>query len=229
MVRYRNRLVVGALLACVAGASAPADESGLPGPDAGERTLPALDSLSLDANGIRFRALAIEPRAPAVPPRRWAGLHGLGPREDLVWRVGPQVVRPIRAEDPLDADAWSAGVASVAFAVEGVRMYGALASERCALAGELDRGAANGFLIQPFVNYNLADGWYLASTPVIRADWAGAGGQKWTLPVGASIGRLARLGDMPLSVRAGYYQNVERPDREPEWALRLEMRLTFSP
>jgi hypothetical protein len=232
MPRHRNHLVVGALVAFAACASASSDEPGPPadGRPGEERTLPTLDSISLDANGIRFRALAIEPRAATAGPRRpWAGMRELGNREDLVWRVGPRVVRPVRADDPLDSGAWSAGVASVAFAVEGVRMYGALASERCAFAGELDRGSANGFLIQPFVNYNLADGWYLASTPVIRADWAGAGGQKWTLPVGASVGRLARLGDMPLSVRAGYYQNVERPDREPEWALRLEMRLTFSP
>jgi hypothetical protein len=232
MARYRNSLVVGTLVACAVCASAVADESGLPADDAPgeEQTLPSLDSISLDANGIRFQALSIEPRAAAAPPRRPGGaMRNLGAREDIVWGLGPKVVRPVRSEDALDSGAWSAGVASVAFAVEGVRMYGALASERCALAGELDRGNANGFLIQPFVNYNLADGWYLASTPVIRADWTAAGGRKWTVPVGASIGRLARLGDMPISVRAGFYQNVERPDGEPEWALRLEMRLTFSP
>lgn len=26
-------------------------------------------------------------------------------------------------------------------------------------------------LLQPFVNYNLSDGWYLVSSPVITADW----------------------------------------------------------
>jgi hypothetical protein len=121
------------------------------------------------------------------------------------------------------------GLASVAFAVEGVRMYSALASDRCALAGEVDTGSANGFLIQPFVNYNLPDGWYLASVPVIRADWTAPSGQKWTVPMGASIGKLGRLGEMPLVMQAGYYYNVERPDGASDWALRLQVRLTFPP
>jgi hypothetical protein len=108
-------------------------------------------------------------------------------------------------------------------------MYGALPSDRCALAGELDDGSANGFLIQPFVNYNLPDGWYLASVPVIRADWTAPSGQKWTVPMGASIGKLGRLGEMPLTMQAGYYYNVERPDGASDWALRLQVRLTFPP
>lgn len=183
----------------------------------------------------RYRAAqtfaSANPR-PARTPVRWerSGIPDIAPGfEELVWRVGPRVVRPVGRADPLGEGAMSAGVASIALAVEGLRMYGALASERCALAGELDRGAANGFLIQPYVSYNLADGWYLASVPVIRADWTAASGRKWTVPMGASIGREARLGDLPFRMQAGYYQNVERADGEPDWALRLEMRLLFSP
>jgi hypothetical protein len=228
-----------ALAACgLAGAtcsSALADDVGAPAPSVGneDRRLRAADPIRLDIDRNLFartlRPVASNP-AHAPTPRRKGGLGEIpASPEELIWRVGPQVVRPIRPDDPLSAGDWRAGLASVAFTVEGVRMYGALPSDRCALAGELDSGSANGFLIQPFVNYNLADGWYLASTPVIRADWTAMAGQKWTVPVGASIGRRARFGDMPLSVRAGYYQNFERPDGEPEWALRLEMRLTFSP
>ena len=145
----------------------------------------------------------------------------------LTWKLGPQVVRPSASDDPLGEGTWSAGVASVAFAVEGVRFYGALGSERCALAGEVDRGTANGFLIQPFVNYNLVDGWYLTSVPVINADWKAPNGQKWTVPIGAGIGRFVRFGGMPVSVQGGYYHNVEKPDGGSDWALRFQLRLLF--
>jgi len=37
-----------------------------------------------------------------------------------------------------------------------------------------------------------------------------------------------RLGQMPLSVQAGYYYNIEKPDGAPDWALRLQLRLLFS-
>jgi len=145
----------------------------------------------------------------------------------LTWKVGSEIVRPAASNDPLGAGTWSAGVASVAFAVEGVRLYGALGSERCALAGDVDRGTANGFLVQPFVNYNLLDGWYLTSVPVINADWKAPSGQKWTVPIGASIGRFVRFGEMPVSVQAGYYYNIERPDGGSDWTLRFQLQLLF--
>jgi len=38
-------------------------------------------------------------------------------------------------------------------------------------------------LIQPFVNYNLGDGWALASSPIITADWENTHGHEWTVPM----------------------------------------------
>jgi hypothetical protein len=231
MPRDRKRLVIGTLLACTACANALADQGGGAAQPDDDRPLVTTYSIRSDLNRTLFGpAPAAVGWQPAPQPRRDGAIRAIAGRPDeLVWRIGPQVVRPVRSEDPLGDGTWRAGVASVALAIEGVRVYSALASERCALSGELDRGKPNGFLIQPFVNYNLADGWYLASAPVIRADWTAAGGQKWTVPLGASIGRLGRLGDWPLSVQAGFYQNVERPEGESDWALRLEMRLAFSP
>jgi hypothetical protein len=46
--------------------------------------------------------------------------------------------------------------------------------------------------------------------------------------MGGGIGRFARVGTMPLSVQAGYYYNVEKPDGAPDWTVRLELRLAFS-
>lgn len=239
MARNRNRFTLVALVACgLAGAacsSALADDVGAPAPSAGnEDQLPGtVDPIRLDIDRSLFaRTLRPVESHPARAPaqRRKGGIGDIAASpEDLVWRVGPQVVRPNRPDDPLGAGEWHAGLASVAFAIEGVRMYSALGSDRCALAGELDSGSANGFLIQPFVNYNLPDGWYLASVPVIRADWTAPSGQKWTVPMGASIGKLGRFGQMPLTMQAGYYYNAERPDGASDWALRLQVRWTFSP
>jgi hypothetical protein len=239
MARNRNRFTLVALVACgLAGAacsSVLADDVGAPAPGAGNEDPPprTVDPIRLDVdrNLLTRTSRPVVPQPAYAPAQRRKGGIGDLPAssEDLIWRVGPQVVRPIRPDDPLGAGEWRAGLASVAFAVEGVRMYGALPSDRCALAGELDSGSANGFLIQPFVNYNLPDGWYLASVPVIRADWTAPSGQKWTVPMGASIGKLGRLGEMPLTMQAGYYYNVERPDGASDWALRLQVRLTFPP
>jgi hypothetical protein len=38
-------------------------------------------------------------------------------------------------------------------------------------------------LLQPLVNYNLSEGWYLSSSPIITANWGAARSQRWSVPV----------------------------------------------
>jgi len=231
--RFKAGALVGCWLAGQACSSALGQDFEEPTTAVGEEDKPlyVVYSTSVRADRNRFTE-ALRPdvsqaaRESAQRPK--GGISDLpADRWTLSWKLGPQIVRPAAPDDPLSAGTWSAGVASVAFAVEGVRLYGALGSERCALAGDVDRGTANGFLIQPFVNYNLLDGWYLTSVPVISADWKAPSGQKWTVPIGVGIGRFARFGEMPVSLQAGYYYNVEKPDGRPDWALRFQLRLLF--
>ena len=237
MLPNQNRFKAGALVAC--GLACAACSSAL-AQDIGEsaktvqnedKPQPVVYPIGLHTDRSLF-AQTLQPtasRSPLAPGQVRKGVIGdiAANPETLTWRLGPQVVRPTASYDPLAAGTWSAGVAGVALAIEGVRMYSALASERCSLAGEVDRGNANGFLFQPFVSYNLSDGWYLTSVPVISADWKARSGQKWTVPLGAGIGRFVRLGEMPLSVQAGYYYHIEKPDGAADWALRLQLRLLF--
>ena len=237
MLPNQNRFKVVALvasgLACAACSSALAQDLGEAAKTAqGENQPPAVvypiglqSDRSLFANLLRPIA-SPSPVGPGKPRKSVIGDVEAN-SESLTLKLGSWVVRPTASYEPLAAATWTAGVASVAVAVEGVRMYGALPSERCTLAGEIDRGNANGFLIQPFVNYNLSSGWYLTSVPVISADWKAPSGQKWTVPMGGGIGRFVRVGQMPLSVQAGYYYNVEKPDGAAGWALRLQLRLLF--
>jgi len=39
---------------------------------------------------------------------------------------------------------------------------------------------------QYFINYNLENGWYLTSTPVITANWEASGGTSGRCPSGAA-------------------------------------------
>ena len=50
----------------------------------------------------------------------------------------------------------------------------------------------NSFLIEPFVNYNLPNHWYLVSAPIMTANWAATGSDVWTVPLGGGVGK--RLG-----------------------------------
>ena len=82
-------------------------------------------------------------------------------------------------------------------------------------------------LIQPFLNYNLPEGLYLTSSPVITADWEAAGGQKWTVPLGGGVGKIFRIGTQPMNGQISAYYNVVRPDNGATWQLRVQLQLMF--
>jgi hypothetical protein len=94
-------------------------------------------------------------------------------------------------------------------------------------------------LLQWFVNYNLPDGWYLTTSPIVTADWrAERGSDVWTVPVGGGFGKLFRLGQimplegspmakLPINTQIGAYGNVAKPEFGPEWQLRLQIQFLF--
>ena len=81
----------------------------------------------------------------------------------------------------------------------------------------------NQMLLQPFVNYNFPDapGRYLSFSPIVTADWKADSGQQWTVPLGLSIGQIAKIGGQPLNLQAGAYYNVQHPDDGARWQIRF--------
>ena len=61
------------------------------------------------------------------------------------------------------------------------------------VAGDPLRQDVNAFLAQPFINYNMADGWYLTSAPIITADWLAPSSQRSILPIGGGFGRVFKV------------------------------------
>ena len=52
-------------------------------------------------------------------------------------------------------------------------------------AGDDDRADVNQTLIEPFLNYNLPNGWYLISDIIITANWEADSSNQWTVPIAA--------------------------------------------
>src|SRR4029453_14666644 len=74
------------------------------------------------------------------------------------------------------------------------------------------------------LNYNIADGWYVTTGPIIPADWKAGGGQRWTVPVGGGVGKLFKLGKLPINTSLQGYYNVERPRFAADWQLRVQVQ-----
>ena len=145
----------------------------------------------------------------------------------LIWGVGPILQFPTATDDSLGQGKWGAGPTAVALTVHGPWVLGTLINNVWSFAGESDRRDVNQMLIQPFVNYNLPHAWYVVTAPIITADWEAESDDRWTVPIGAGVGKIVRIGKLPVNAQASAYYNVERPDNAAEWQLRIQIQLLF--
>lgn len=146
---------------------------------------------------------------------------------ELIWGVGPTLTVPIATDDALGSEKWSAGVSGVLLGQSASWTLGVLARQIWSFAGDDNRADVSQLLVQPFVNYNLADGWYLITAPVITANWEAPKRNRWTVPIGGGVGRLTRIGQRPVNISVQSYRNVERPNFGPEWFMRLQLQFLF--
>lgn len=145
----------------------------------------------------------------------------------LIWGIGPALIFPTNTDDKLGSDTWSGGVSAVVLGMPGKWVVGALAQQVWSFAKHGDEVDVSSFLFQPIVNYNIANGWYLSSVPVITANWEADSGNTWTVPLGGGVGRMMRFGNQPIDIKLSGYYNVERPDFAPRWSAQLTVKFLF--
>lgn len=156
--------------------------------------------------------------APAQPNHGW------------LWGVGPVVQVPTISNRTLGSSVWGGGPAAVLVYMQGPIVTGALLNNIWSFGGARDPGEGGAgystFMAQPFFNYNFPGGWYVGTSPEITADWR-ADGTKWTVPVGAQVGRVIKLGALPINLQLGAYYNVVKPTDGANWDLRTQVSLIF--
>jgi hypothetical protein len=145
----------------------------------------------------------------------------------VIWGAGPVIQFPTATNDHLGTDKWSGGVGAVALTMPGKWVLGFLGYNIWSFAGPSDEEDVNSFLFQYFVNYNLADGWYITSTPVITANWEADSDERWTIPFGLGVGRLVKFGKQPVDFKIQPFWYAEKPENGPEWSLQLQVKFLF--
>jgi hypothetical protein len=151
--------------------------------------------------------------------------------DKITWGIGPVLQFPSATNGKkLGTEKWSAGPGAVALIQPGKWVIGGLVNNLWSFAGDSDRDNVNLMTVQPFVNYNFEEGWYVSSSPVITANWAAHGGDNtWTVPMGGGFGRIMKFGKQPVNLQAQAFYNVVKPDDDPtaDWTLRLQVQFLF--
>jgi opacity protein-like surface antigen len=145
----------------------------------------------------------------------------------LIWGVGPVFTVPSASDPILGAGKVLFGPTAVFLTTPGHWVLGVLLNNQWSVGGDPLRPPVNTGLAQLFVNYNMADGWYVTTSPIITVNWLAAPGQQWTVPVGGGIGRVFKLGDQPINAQIAGYYNAIRPTGASDWQLRTQLVFLF--
>jgi hypothetical protein len=147
------------------------------------------------------------------------------PSDGIMWGVGPVVEIPTGGPER-GSEKWSAGLSVLVIAQPGPWTIGALANTVWDFGGTDDAEDVNHGLLQYFITYQLGDGWYVNSAPIITVDWT-AEEDKWKVPFGGGGGKVLFLGKLPVNLQAGAYWYAVKPDFGPDWQLRLQAQFMF--
>jgi hypothetical protein len=106
--------------------------------------------------------------------------------------IGPQLTLPSATNDRLGTGRWQAGPAGVLIAPESWGLLGGLITYQHSFGGGNGRPVQNNLQAQPFVIYNLPQGFYLRSTATWNFDLQRG---NYYIPIGLGAGKIWNLPD----------------------------------
>ncbi len=146
----------------------------------------------------------------------------------FIWGVGPVFLLPTATSSDLGSGKWGIGPSAVGLVMDGHWVYGALINNIWSVAGDTNRQNVNQMTLQPFINYNFKDGWYLTSSPILTANWEADNANRWTVPIGGGFGRVFRIGKQPINAQLSAYYNALTPeDTGAGWQVRAQVQFLF--
>lgn len=145
----------------------------------------------------------------------------------FVWGVGPVLGLPAGTDPVLGTGKWMTGPTAVGLFLVGPWTAGALVNHVWSFAstGDVDRADVNRTFLQPFVALTLPTATTISLQSETLADWKAPDGEKWTVPLNASVSQLTAFGPFPMTVQLGGGVYLESPAGGPEWRLRLAFTL----
>jgi len=146
-----------------------------------------------------------------------------------IWGVGTAIQAPTHSNQQLGNNNWGLGPTVVVLHLDkgSSWVYGVLVNDVRSISSRSGSHAYNNGLIQPFVNYNLPQGWYLVSSPIVTVNWTARGSQQWTVPAGGGVGKILHLGRLPVNLQLQGFYYAAAPTYGATWEVRTQVQFLF--
>ena len=140
----------------------------------------------------------------------------------FLWGVGPTFIFPTASKDELGQEKWQAGPAAVGLYLGKEWIFGAFPQHWWSFAGNGDRQSTSQTNIQYFIWRLLPDQWQIGMAPNITIDWKADDDNKLTLPVGLGVGKLFKIGGLPVKfILEAHYAVIHPDDFGQGWNIRF--------
>jgi hypothetical protein len=136
--------------------------------------------------------------------------------------AGPTFIFPTATDSLIGQNKWQVGPA-VAVGYKGKNFITYVFPQQWFSVGGSGQKANHMLLYYAFV-WVYSNGWSVGTNPSMSVDWEAPNGNKVAFPVGLQVGKLRKLGLLPVKfdVQAQYY--VVRPQvNSPKWNLQLQI------
>jgi hypothetical protein len=140
----------------------------------------------------------------------------------VTWGIGPIFSFPTATNNVVRTGQWGLGPTGVALMMPGPWVIGALVNNIWRVGGDNHGTTLNTFTVQPFINLNLPHAWAISTAPLMTSNWSAPRDQRWTVPLGGGVSKIAHIADQPMNFLLQYYHNVNRPRIAGRNSVRLE-------
>jgi hypothetical protein len=138
---------------------------------------------------------------------------------NVTWGVGPVLRLPTFSD--VSTETWAAGISGIVLKQTGPWTFGGLANHIIDIESD-PTTPTNASFIQPFVAYSTPNAWTFSLQSESTYDWET---ESWSVPVNASVSKLAVIAGRPVNFQAGTGYWVESPKGGPEgWRFRLQVQ-----
>jgi len=153
----------------------------------------------------------------------WSAWFSPGKSSKIIWGLGPVMQIPTASSSEFGSGEFGIGPSFVALTMIDKWVAG-IVTNNVWTFGEISESK---FIFQYFINYNLPKAWYIVSAPIITANWNVDSDQRWIVPFGGGVGKVFKIGKLPINLNAQMYYNVVKPDGVGDWQSRLQLQFLF--
>ncbi len=171
---------------------------------------PQLSILTLPA------AVTVPGKVTGLGDLRFVDIVILHSGDRFIWGVGPTLVFPTAGEPWTGQGKWQAGPAALAAFVPEKWLLGVLVQNPVSFAGDSVRKDANAMILQPFVTYQLGNGWFVRTQPQLFFNWKTG---RQTLPIDLGVGRVFSIGRQLVSCFVQPFWNITKDVPSPKYGI----------